>query len=137
MIKNLLFPKSTVKETYLSYFLLFVRVLFGVLLMTHGYQKLINFEAMSGSFPDPLHVGSRLSLILAIFGELICPIGFILGLLYRLSMLPMIFTMIIAFFVVHGGVVSNGELAFVYLMIFIGAFLTGPGKFSVDRYLFK
>ena len=34
---------------------------------------------MSESFPDPLGVGSQMSLILAIFGELACSLAFIFG----------------------------------------------------------
>ena len=78
-----------------------------------------DFESMSAAFPDPLGVGHSVSLALAIFGELFCSIGFILGALYRLAMIPMIFTMGVAFFVIHGNdPFSLKELAFVYLVIF-------------------
>ena len=59
----------------ISLFLLALRILFGVLLLSHGIQKWTNFSAMSGSFPDPLGVGSTLSLGLAIFGEVFCSVG--------------------------------------------------------------
>ena len=43
--------------------------------------------------------------------------AFIFGFLYRLAMLPMIFTMCIAFFVVHGSdPFAVNELAFIYLV---------------------
>ena len=84
--------------------------------------------------PHPLGVGHSFSLGLAIFGELFCSIGFILGALYRLAMIPMIFTMGVAFFVIHGNdPFSLKELAFVYLVIFILMYIAGPGKFSLDR----
>ena len=74
------------------------------------------------------------SLGLAIFGELFCSIGFIFGALYRLAMIPMIFTMGVAFFVIHGNdPFSLKELAFVYLVVFILMYIAGPGKFSLDR----
>ena len=38
---------------------------------------------------DPLGIGSQLSLVLAIFGEMVCSMAFIFGFLYRLAMLPM------------------------------------------------
>ena len=53
-------------------FLLVARVVFALLLASHGLQKLEGFEQMSGGFPDPLGFGSALSLSLAIFGELVC-----------------------------------------------------------------
>ena len=84
-----------------SWLLLAARIVFGTLLMTHGIAKWQNFETLSATFPDPLGVGSPASLALAIFGEVVCPLGFITGTLYRLALLPMIFTMCIAFFSVH------------------------------------
>ena len=91
---------------------------------------------MSADFPDPLGVGSNVSLGLAIFGELACSIGFIFGALYRLAMIPMIFTMCMAFFVIHGSdPFAVKELAFVYLVVFILMYITGPGKFSIDRFI--
>lgn len=133
MIYNFLFPTKP-NSTKISLFLLVIRIIFGVLLMSHGMQKLSNFEELSTAFPDPLGVGSSVSLGLAIFGELICPLGFIVGLLYRLAMIPMIFTMSVAFFIIHANdVFAVKELAFVYLVIFILMYIAGPGKFSIDH----
>ena len=120
--------------TAISLLLLALRLLFGGLLLSHGIQKWTNFESMSAAFPDPLGVGHSVSLGLAIFGELFCSIGFILGALYRLAMIPMIFTMIVAFFVVHANdVFAVKELAFIYLVVFILMYIAGPGKFSIDH----
>lgn len=134
-ILNFLFP-SKPSDNATSLFLLSLRILLGVLLMTHGIQKLSNFSELSSSFPDPLGVGSNISLILAIFGELVCSIGFIVGALYRLALIPMIFTMLVAFFVIHGGdPFGMRELPFVYLIIFILMYIIGPGKYSIDKYI--
>jgi DoxX. len=97
MIYNFLFS-SEPRDTKNSVLLLVARIIFGSLLLYHGIQKLGSFSELSSSFPDPLGVGSQLSLSLAIFGELVCSLGFIFGLLYRLAMIPMIFTMGIVFF---------------------------------------
>ena len=59
--------------------------------------------------------------------------AFIIGFLYRLAMIPMIFTMVIAFFVIHANdVFAMKELALVYLIIFVLMYISGPGKYSVD-----
>ena len=132
-VYNFLFP-SKPNDTAYSLLLLAFRILFGSLLMMHGIQKLTHFSEMSASFPDPLGVGSHVSLGLAIFGELFCSLGFILGVLYRLAMIPMIFTMCVAFFVIHGGdPFATKELAFVYLAVFVLMYIAGPGKFAFDR----
>ena len=133
-IYRFLFPSKPDGIT-ISLLLLALRILFGGLL-SHGIQKWNNYAEMSAVFPDPLGVGSNVSLGLAIFGELACSIGFIFGALYRLAMIPMIFTMCMAFFVIHGSdPFAVKELAFVYLVVFILMYITGPGKFSIDRFI--
>ncbi|MDR0962657.1 MAG: DoxX family protein [Mediterranea sp.] len=137
MLFKFLFPTKP-EGAYASTLLLVARVVFGLLLMSHGIQKWTNFQELSASFPDPLGVGSSFSLVLAIFGELACSAAFIVGFLYRLSMIPMIFTMCVAFFVIHGGdAFSVKELPFAYLILFILLYLAGPGKYSVDHWLAK
>ena len=70
MVYNFLFPTKP-NTTKVSLFLLAVRIIFGILLMNHGIQKWSNFQELSMTFPDPLGLGSPLSLGLAIFGELV------------------------------------------------------------------
>lgn len=131
MIYSFLFPTKS-NTTKVSLLLLAVRIIFGILLMNHGIQKWTNFQELSAVFPDPLGVGSPLSLGLAIFGELACSMAFIIGFLYRLAMIPMVFTMAVAFFVIHGNdPFATKELAFVYLVVFILMYIIGPGKFAV------
>lgn len=119
-----------------STILLIARFIFGVLLMNHGVEKWIHYTELSTTFPDPLGVGSQFSLLLAIFGELICSIAFIAGFLYRLVTIPMIFTMGIAFFIIHGNdPFASKELAFIYLVVYTLMYIIGPGKFSIDHWL--
>ena len=119
MIYNFLFPTKP-NTTKVSLFLLAVRIIFGILLMNHGIQKWSNFQELSTAFPDPIGLGSSISLGLAIFGELVCSMGFIFGFLYRLAMIPMIFTMVVAFFVI---------------VVFVLMYIAGPGKFSIDYFI--
>lgn len=127
-----LFPVKTY-STGDSWFLLALRILFGLLLLSHGIAKWSNFETLSATFPDPLGLGSRISLMLAIFGEVICSAGFIVGAFYRLALIPMIFTLCIAFFVVHGhDSFAVKELAFVYLTVFVLMYAAGPGNYALD-----
>ena len=119
-ILRFLFP-TTRYTARASLFLLALRVLFGVLLL-------------SEVFPDPLGLGSRISLTLAIFGELFCSVGFIVGAFYRLALIPMIFTMCVALFVVHGDdPFAVKELAAIYLSVFVLMYISGPGNYALDR----
>ena len=137
MLKRFLFPVKP-DGTFISVILLIVRVVFGVMLINHGLDKWANYQELSAVFPDPLGIGSPLSLGLAIFGELACSMAFIIGFLYRLAMIPMIFTMCVAFFIVHADdPFAVKALAFVYLVVFVLMYIVGPGKFAVDRWISK
>ena len=136
-ITRFLFPTQDVSLAT-STLLLVVRFIFGLTFLSHGLAKWVAFESMALSFPDPLGVGSTISLLLTLFAEVICSIAFIVGFLYRILMLPMIFAMFIALFVIHSGdPLAARELAIIYLTIFIIMYILGPGKFSVDAAIFK
>ena len=138
MMKKFLFFGAPLKEEENSGAILLLRIFIGLLMITHGWGKLSNFEAFSGGFPDPIGIGSKLSLMLAIGAEFFASIFLILGLLTRLSAVPLAFTMGVAFFVVHAAdPFQTKELALVYLGVYIYLFLVGPGKYSLDRMLFK
>ena len=131
--KKFIFPRCASERNH-SLLLLTIRLVFGTLLMSHGIQKAANFSALAaGAFPDPLGLGSDVSAGLAVFGELVCPVSFITGFLFRLGTIPMIVTMAVAFLSVHGGSVTGGELAFAYLTIYIMMYAAGPGRYSFDR----
>ncbi len=133
MIHNFLFP--TYYNIGLSLLLLAARIGFGAMFISHGLQKLISFKSLAGSFPSIMRLGSTLSLCLAIFAEVFCTLAFITGFLYRLSMLPMIFTMIIATFVIHANdPFATKELAMLYLLIFVIMYLAGPGSIAIDYF---
>ena len=100
--------------------LLASRMIFGGLLFSHGIAKWSKFRYDVHAC-SPIRSGSAavLRCRLAIFGEVICSLGFIVGAFYRLALIPMIFTMCIAFFVIHGAdPFAVKELALVYLAIF-------------------
>lgn len=132
IVLKILFPHKSLGNSY-NLLLLALRVLFGLLFLNHGLAKWANFELLQNSFPDPLNISSRSSLVLAIFGELICSFGFIFGFFFRLSIIPMIVTMFVAYFVVHGSdPFATRELAFIYMSMFVVLMFAGPGKFSID-----
>ena len=102
-------------------------------MLVHGTQKLLGFSELADKFPDPLGMGSQLSLVAAIGAELGCSLLLILGAGTRWAALPLAFTMIIALFVVHAQDDWRvKELAAAYLCVYIPLFFTGAGRFSVD-----
>lgn len=118
----------------LSVGLLLLRVGVGCLMLVHGIGKVTGFQELAADFPDPIGLGSRLSLILAIGAEVGCSILLILGLLTRLAAVPLAFTMIVAFFMVHRDDPWDAkELAGTFLVIYLSLILTGPGILSLDH----
>ncbi len=118
--------------------ILLMRMGFGGLMLPHGYGKLMklfgNWEEIQ--FADPIGLGPVFSLILAVFAEFVCSILIITGFKTRISSIPLIITMFIAVFVVHGGdPLAIKEHALIYLVGFLTIALLGSGKYSVDGYL--
>jgi putative oxidoreductase len=131
-IVKLLFNEQISSSTR-STLLLFARIIFGFLFLTHGIAKIFFYGKTPDSFPDPLGFGNALSLWLVLFAEVVCSVGFMFGALFRLCLVPMIFTMCIAFFVIHAGdPLTAKEPSLMYLTLFVLLFITGPGKYSID-----
>ena len=111
----------------------------GALLFGHGLGKWPrSFGGEEIKFADPLGFGPEFTLGFAVLAEVICAVLLILGLLTRLSLIPMIITMLTLVFVVH---IDDGfrglEKALLFLIGFIALLFTGPGKYSVDAILEK
>lgn len=121
--------------------LLVLRLWLGLSMVTlHGWSKLTGFSAMSGKFPDPLGVGSPMSLAMAVVGEVVCAVLVALGLFTRGAAAVLAITMATAFFLVHKGALSgptSGELAFIYLAGWVALLIAGAGRFSFDAKLFS
>jgi len=108
------------------------------MLFAHGWGKLKGFSAISGKFPDPLGIGSAPSLAMAVFAEVFCAIALILGLFTRAAAIPLLITMIVAAFIVHGAnPFQKKEFALLYAIPFLVLILTGAGKFSIDSKIVK
>jgi putative oxidoreductase len=125
-------------ETSLSIALFILRAAAGAMMIPHGYDKLQHFSKYSPAFVDPFHIGITASLSLDIFAEFFCSILLILGLLARLTVIPLIIAMSVAlFYVHHGEIFGDGERAALYLIMFISILFAGPGKFSIDGMISK
>lgn len=124
---------SNKKQTLTDLGLLGLRVAAGALMMVHGIAKL---GYNPSEFPDPLGVGAALSHALAVFAEVGCAAALVIGAFTRFALVPLIVTMLVAALLVHGADPWNKkELSVIYLCIYAGLMLTGPGRFSVDAWL--
>jgi len=136
LLQKFLSTKS-VTNPLVSFGLLVVRVAICAMMLTHGINKLSNFSEMSQHF-DPIGIGGSLSLSLVIFAELFCSIAVMIGLFTRLCVVPLIFAMCVAAFIYFAGQdFASRELALLYLTFYTGILIIGPGRYSIDKLIWK
>ncbi|GLH21027.1 LysR family transcriptional regulator [Pseudomonas atacamensis] len=113
--------------------LLFLRVSGGLFLLSvHGLPKLLDFTAQLQLIEDPFHLGAHLTLILAIFAEVLCPLLIVAGVLARLACLPILFVLLVALLVVHPQwSVAEGQFGWLLLILFTTVLIAGPGRLAI------
>lgn len=114
--------------------LLFLRVSGGLfLLWVHGLPKLLDFTEQLQLIEDPFHLGAHLTLSLAIFAEVLCPLLIVAGVLARLACLPILFVLLVALLVVHPQwSVAEGQFGWLLLILFTTVFIAGPGRLAIN-----
>ncbi len=136
MFYEFLFPQRF-RGKGVSVLILVIRVFFGMLFFLHGLDKMMNFNALVVNYPNILGLGSYMTLMITVFTEFCCSLFLIAGLLQRIMTIPMFLSMAVAFFDVHDAMLPEGELALIYCIMFLGLFLVGPGRYSVDYLIDK
>ncbi|MBE6214999.1 MAG: DoxX family protein [Bacteroidales bacterium] len=131
MFYNFLFPQYF-RGKGVSFLILFVRLFFGALFFMHGLDKMTSFNVLSQTYPSVLGLGSYTTLMITIFCEFACSLFLMAGLVTRIVLIPMMASMAVAFFDVHDGMMPDGELSLIYMVVFLILFMTGPGRYSVD-----
>lgn len=115
--------------------LLFLRVGSGLIMMlSHGWGKLLGFSQSLNSFPDPLGVSSPVSLTLTVGAEFFCAALLVLGIKTKWVAIPLTITMLVAAFVVHSADPwDKKELAVMFALCYGTLAMTGGGKFSIKE----
>ena len=116
-----------------NFAMLLLRLVFGILIMNHGYDKLMHFADRHNTFMNFMGIGSTLSLALVIFAEFFCGLFVILGLFTRLSVIPIIIVLIVAIVKAHhNAIFGDAQPATLFLTGFLVFLFVGPGRVSVD-----
>lgn len=106
------------------------------LLKVHGLPKLLDYRNQLSGIEDPFHLGANLTLILAIFAEVICPLFIAIGLLARLACLPVLFLLAVALCLVHPEwSLEQGQFGWLLLMVFTTVLIAGPGRFALNAHM--
>jgi putative oxidoreductase len=131
------FFKVTALPPYVDMAIFILRVGTAFLMIPHGFQKFQKIIHGEFGFSDPIGIGEFPSLILTVFAELICSILVLLGLFTRPALFFLIFTMtVVAFVIKLGQGLGEMEKALLYLFPFISLYILGPGRYSLDYYIF-
>lgn len=110
----------------------------GLMLVFHGWGKLMNFGTRMDTFGDPLGIGSPLSLTLAVFAEFFCSLGLIVGFKTRAAAVPLLILMLVIATIVHADDPwGKKEFALLYAIPYLTLIFTGGGKYSLDAKWFK
>ena len=132
------FLSYSASPAVISFALLILRLGFGILIIAHGYDKIIHFAEYKDKFFPFLGLSPAVSLGLVIFAEFICGIFLAVGLLTRFAAIPLIINMSVALFKAHDGdIFGKGQPAGLFLFAFLVLLFTGAGKYSLDGALYK
>jgi putative oxidoreductase len=100
----------------------------------HGLPKLLNWSTELQRIEDPFGLGASLTLGLAVFAEVLCPVLLILGVYARLACLPVLAVLAVAVVIVHPEwTLEQGQFAWLLIILFAGLALTGPGPLVIGR----
>jgi putative oxidoreductase len=113
-----------------------LRVAVSLLMLSHGIPKLLNYQTLVQTFPDPLNVTTEMSANLIIFAEVGCSVLLLFGLLGRFAAVTLFFAMMVAAMVHHvDDPWSSRELPLLYAAVYACLTLTGPGSSSIDGWV--
>jgi putative oxidoreductase len=131
-------PKASTASSSADLGLLVLRLIAATsLFLKHGTEKLFHFSAMAQHFPNPVHIGSLPTLVIALIADAICMPLLVLGLFTRWAALFSFCNLLVAWALVHhyqfagrGG--EHGELIVVYMGVMLTLAIAGPGRHSLD-----
>lgn len=138
-LKKLMFTDS---QSGIDIGLLLLRLTLGLtLLYGHGAGKLaVIFSGQEIQFMDPIGIGATSSFFMAAFAEGICAILLVVGLFSRFASFVLAVNFLVILFF-HAFIAKDGfeilELRYLYLLPFIALTFMGPGRFALDRILFR
>lgn len=113
--------------------LLILRLGAGLLMMTHGWPKLVSFSEKAEKFYDFMGLGGEVSLALTIFAEFFCSLFVVLGLGTRFFLIPLVIVSLVIVFMVHGAdPLGDKEHGLLFLAPYLTLLLTGAGKYSLE-----
>jgi putative oxidoreductase len=127
------------KEFRSNVVLLVLRVVVGVnMAWLHGWDKLHHFSSKVGSFPDPLGMGSKYSLMTVVAGEFFGGILLATGFLGRVgAFLVALAVGLTLFSFLRGTPWQEREVWALYFAASLTLLLIGCGRYALDTVVWK
>jgi putative oxidoreductase len=115
-----------------------LRVAVSLMMLSHGVPKALDYDTLVQSFPDPLNVGTEMSVMLILIAEVGCSILLLLGVFGRFASATLFIAMMVAAFVHHfNDPWASRELPLLYAAVYAALTFTGPGSLSIDSWFAK
>ena len=115
-----------------------LRVAVSLMMLSHGVPKALDYDMLVQSFPDPLNVGTEMSVMLILFAEVGCSVLLLLGVFGRFASATLFIAMMVAAFAHHlYDPWATRELPLLYAAVYASLTLTGPGSLSIDGWFAK
>lgn len=123
------------KNSIYNFGLLVLRVVSGAMMFVlHGVPKMgMIIKGEFGAFPNPIGLGSALSLYLSGLAETLIALFLIIGFMTRFSAFILAFNMLIAVYWHYSMGNGGTELPLIYLAMYVTIILVGGGNVSVDN----
>lgn len=103
-----------------------------LLLYVHGLPKVFHFSEELTRIEDPFGLGPYMSLLPAIFAEMICPLFILAGVFTLPACLAVIGVLLVAMVFVHPDwSMAEGQFGWLLLIIFTTLAITGPGRWRL------
>jgi putative oxidoreductase len=127
------------KENFVNLGLFVLRLGVGVnMAFLHGVDKVRHYSQLANSIPDPLGMGHRHSLMLAVAAEFVGGILVALGLAGRLAALLLAFSMGLTLFSGEAGLPwHQREATVLYLTASLAILMLGCGRWALDAVVWK
>jgi putative oxidoreductase len=127
------------RENFVNLGLLALRVGVGLnMALLHGVERVRHYSDRVSSFPDPLHMGHRYSLLLTVAAEFVGGILVTLGLAGRFGAFLLTFTLGLGLFTGDAGSTwRQRELTTLYLAGSLAILMLGCGRWALDPMLWK
>lgn len=135
-MKKLFSAKYT--EGTISAALLILRLGMGIIMMYHGYDRVVHFNSKEYISMNFMGIGRTVSQVLIIIVELGGAFFITIGLCTRAAAVLLILWLTFVLFKSFGGdIFEYGEKIALYTIGFVALFTAGPGNYSADKKIYN